>query len=360
MRATYAPAGNRARRKPIHVTCLPHRLRERLELAEERHYVPEVDWTPEHLHSAFRRVQPWLHRTPVLTSSRLDLESNARLFFKCENFQKTGSFKARGATHAMLCLLEQGPVTGVCTHSSGNFAAALALAARQADVPAAIVMPRNAPIVKKEAVRSYGARIVECEPTLTARQAALEQLVRDTGYESLHPYDHPWVMAGQATCAMEMFEEVPDLDWVVAPVGGGGLISGTALAAHFFSPGTRAVAAEPAGADDAFRSLATGRIQPQTNPQTLADGLLTSLGSHTFPVIQQYVERVLLVTEEQIVQAMRQLFTRMKIVVEPSSAVAYAAVVNSPEVFAGSRTGVVLSGGNVDPDRLPFGTGSAR
>lgn len=318
---------------------------------------PDVDWTSETLLSALHRVRPWVHQTPVLTSTRLNEATGARLYFKCENFQRTGSFKVRGATNAMLCLLEEGPVPGVCTHSSGNFAAALALAARLAGIPASIVMPRNAPAVKKEAVRAYGGTIVECEPTLAARQKTLEELVETTGFAPLHPYDHPWVIAGQATCAMELFEEVRDLDWVVAPVGGGGLVSGTALAARFFSGVTRVVAAEPAGADDAFRSLEQGRIVPQANPRTIADGLLTSLGSHTFPVIQEFVERVVLVTEEEIVEAMRQLFTRMKIVVEPSSAVAFAAVVKSPEVFGGTRTGVVLSGGNVDPERLPFGPG---
>jgi threonine dehydratase len=314
-----------------------------------------VNWTREILLAALERVGARVHRTPVLSAMTINESCGARLYFKCENFQKTGSFKARGATHALLRLIEDGPVPGVCTHSSGNFAAALAYAARQMGLPAAIVMPRNAPVVKKQAVRAYGGSICECEPTLAARQVALEQLVRDTGYAPLHPYDHPWVIAGQATAAMELLQEVPDLDWLVAPVGGGGLVSGTALAARFFGSGARVAAAEPAGADDAYRSKQAGHVIPQTDPHTMADGLLTSLGQHTFPVIRDYVDRILLVQEEEIVEAMRQLFTRMKIVVEPSAAVAFAAVMKSRDLFEGTRTGVILSGGNVDPDRLPFG-----
>jgi threonine dehydratase len=319
-----------------------------------------VEWTREILAATYVRVRPKVHRTPVLTSTALNQVCGARLYFKCENFQKTGSFKMRGASNALACLLDSGPVAGVCTHSSGNFAAALASAARQAGVPATIVMPRTAPRVKKEAVRGYGAEIVECDPTLAARQSALDELVRTSGFAPLHPYDHPWVIAGQATAAMELIQEQPGLDWIVAPVGGGGLVSGTALAAHFFSPGTRVAAAEPAGADDAYRSLKAGKIVPQTDPRTMADGLLTSLGQHTFPVLRDFVDRVLLVTEEEIVASMRQLFMRMKIVVEPSAAVAFAAVLAPGSPFAGTRTGLLLSGGNVDLDRLPFGRPEAR
>jgi len=315
-----------------------------------------VDWTREPLILAQRRVRPRIHRTPVLTSTRLNEACGNSLYFKCENFQKTGSFKARGATNALACLLEEKEVPGVCTHSSGNFAAALAWAAGQSGLPATIVMPKNAPRVKMDAVRAYGARIVECEPTLADRERSLTDLVRSTGYAPLHPYDHPWVIAGQATCAMELLEEQPELDWLVAPVGGGGLVAGTALAAHFFSPTTRVIAAEPAGADDAFHSLRLGQVVPQAQPHTIADGLLTSLGQHTFPVLREFVDQVVLVTDEEIVDAMRLLFTRMKIVIEPSGAVALAAVIKSADIFAGTRTGVILSGGNVDPERLPFGT----
>lgn len=316
-----------------------------------------MEWTADQLRRAEERVRPWIHQTPVFTSAGLDEAFGARLYFKCENFQKTGSFKARGATNALLQQIERGPVRGVCTHSSGNFAGALAAAARQAGVPAKIVMPRNAPLVKREAVQAYGAEIIDCEPTLAARQKATEALVAATGFVVLHPYDHPWVIAGQATCAMELLREQPDLEWLVAPVGGGGLVSGTALAAHFFGQGARVAAAEPAGADDAYRSLAEGRIVPQTQPRTIADGLLTSLGEHTFPVMREHVECVLRVTDPEIVEAMRLLFTRMKLVVEPSAAVALAAVAATPALFAGTRTGIVLSGGNVDPERLPFGSG---
>lgn len=317
-----------------------------------------VNWTREPLLQAQRRVTPRIHRTPVLTSKRLDLASGATLYFKCENFQCTGSFKARGATNALACLLEESQVPGVCTHSSGNFAAALAWTATQHNLPASIVMPRTAPRVKMEAVRAYGGRIVECDPTLADRQRSLDQLVQSSGFAPLHPYDHPWVIAGQATCAMELLEEETGLDWLVAPVGGGGLVSGTALAAHFFSPSTRVIAAEPAGAGDAWESLRQGRVVPQTQPRTMADGLLTSLGLHTFPVLRDFVDRVVLVSEEEIVEAMRLVFTRMKIVIEPSSAVTLAAVLKSPEVFSGTRTGVILSGGNVDPEHLPFGSGA--
>jgi threonine dehydratase len=307
--------------------------------------------------SAMEKVRPLVRRTPVLTSRSVDRLAGARLFFKCENFQTTGSFKLRGASHALACLLEQGPVAGVATHSSGNFAAAVACAAGRAGLPAAIVMPQSASEVKKLAVRGYGARIVECAPTLAAREAALALLVEQSGYATLHPYDHPWTIAGQATCAMDFLEEVPDADFLVAPVGGGGLVAGTALAARFFGKRTRVAAGEPAAADDAYRSLQSGHLVPQTDPHTMADGLLTSLGRHTFPLLRDFVERILLVSEQEIVEAMRVLFTRMKIVVEPSSAVAVAAVLAAPQLFGGTCTGIILSGGNVDPDRLPFGYG---
>ena len=308
--------------------------------------------TRENLLDARRNVAEYVHRTPVFTSSGLDAMFGCSLFFKCENFQKTGSFKMRGATNGVALLLSEGPVTRVATHSSGNFAAALALAAATQGLPATIVMPHSAPQVKKEAVASYGADIVECEPTLQARESTLAEVVRESGATFLHPYDDPKIIAGQATAAVELFEDTEALDWVIAPVGGGGLVSGTAMAAHYFSPDTRIIAAEPSGADDAYRSLEAGTIVPSLNPNTIADGLLTSLGRHTFPIIQKHVDRIVLVDDADIVFCLRILWERMKIVVEPSAAAALAAVGAAKEHFSGARVGVILSGGNVDIDRL--------
>jgi threonine dehydratase len=308
--------------------------------------------TRENLLDARRNVAEYVHRTPVFTSSGLDAMFGCSLFFKCENFQKTGSFKMRGATNGVALLLSEGPVTRVATHSSGNFAAALALAAATQGLPATIVMPHSAPQVKKEAVASYGADIVECEPTLQARESTLAEVVRESGATFLHPYDDPRIIAGQATAAVELFEDTEPLDWVIAPVGGGGLVSGTAMAARYFSPDTRIIAAEPSGADDAYRSLEAGTIVPSLNPNTIADGLLTSLGRHTFPIIQKHVDRIVLVDDADIVFCLRILWERMKIVVEPSAAAALAAVGKAKEHFSGARVGVILSGGNVDIDRL--------
>jgi threonine dehydratase len=258
----------------------------------------------------------------------------------------------RGASNGLALLLQEGPVARVATHSSGNFAAALALAAATRNIPATIVMPRSAPQIKKSAVASYGADIVECEPTLQARESTLAEVVKETGAKFLHPYDDPRIIAGQSTAAQELFEDTEQLDWVVAPVGGGGLVSGTALAAHHFSPLTRVIAAEPSGADDAYRSLEAGHIMPSLHPDTIADGLLTSLGQYTFPIIQRHVDRILLISDAEIVGSLRAIWERMKIVVEPSAAVALAAVGKAKEHFNGARVGIILSGGNVDFDRL--------
>ena len=308
--------------------------------------------TREDLLEAQKNVTQFVHRTPVLTSSGLDAMFGCSLYFKCENFQKTGSFKMRGACNGVALLLAEGAVSRVATHSSGNFAAALALAAATRNIPATIVMPRSAPLVKKKAVVGYGADIVECEPTLQAREETLAEVVKNTGATFLHPYDDPRIIAGQATCAMELIEDKEGLDWIVAPVGGGGLVSGTALAAHYFSPGTRVKAAEPAGADDAYRSLEAGRILPSERPNTIADGLLTSLGRHTFPIIARYVDQVVLVDDADIMYCLRTILQRLKIVVEPSAAVALAAIGKAKEHFNGARVGVILSGGNVDLDQL--------
>jgi threonine dehydratase len=306
------------------------------------------------IRDAARRIAPFVHRTPVLGCSALDQMCGARLFFKCENFQKAGAFKARGATNAVFSLDEHAAERGVATHSSGNHAAALALAARCRGIKAYVVMPENAPAVKRRAVAGYRAEIVTCKPTLEAREAGLAQVVKDTGATVIHPYNDYRVIAGQGTAALELCEEVPELDIVVAPVGGGGLISGTALAVHGVSPSTRVVAAEPALADDAYRSLRAGRIIPSSYPNTVADGLRTSLGDLTFPILRHYVEQIILVSDEEIVAAMRHIWERMKIIVEPSSAVPLAALLAGQLDLSARRVGIILSGGNVDLDGLPW------
>ncbi len=303
---------------------------------------------------AAERIRPFAHLTPVFTCATLDRLVGARLFFKCENFQKVGAFKFRGACNAVMALPDAAWRAGVATHSSGNHAAALALAARLRGAPAYIVMPDNAPNVKREAVAGYGGIIRFCAPTLAAREATLAEVVAETGAAFVHPYNDPRVIAGQGTAALELLAEVPDLDLLVAPVGGGGLLSGTALAAEGTASRTRILGAEPAGADDACRSLREGRIVPSVDPRTMADGLLTSLGDLTFAIIRRRVERIVTVSEEEIAAAMRLIWERMKLVVEPSSAVALAALREGTADLAGRRIGIILSGGNVELSRLPW------
>ncbi len=298
--------------------------------------------------AAHTRIQPYIHRTPVLTCQTLDELAGATLFFKCENFQKMGAFKMRGAANAILQLSDEARQRGVATHSSGNFAQAIALSAQMLGIPAYIVMPSNSPAVKKAAVRGYGGEIIECEPTLAARESTLAEVVERTGATFIHPFNDDKVIMGQGTAALEFLQYVKDLDLLIAPVGGGGLVGGTALAAHYFSPKTKVWAAEPAGANDAWQSKQAGHIVPQTNPQTIADGLRTSLGDKTWPIIRDYVERIVLVEEDVILAALRLLIERMKIVVEPSGAVALAAVLKEKTALAGKRVGIILSGGNVD------------
>jgi len=298
--------------------------------------------------TVLKRIQPYIHRTPVLTCATLDQMSGASLFFKCENFQKMGAFKMRGAANAILQLTEEERKLGVATHSSGNFAQALALSAQMLGIPAYIVMPSNSPEVKKAAVRGYGGEIIECEPNLAARESTLAQVVERTGATFIHPFNDGNVIMGQGTAALELLHDVPNLDVIISPVGGGGLLSGTALAAKETSPKTKVWAAEPAGASDAWESKKSGKIIPQLNPQTIADGLRTSLGDKTWPIIRDHVERVVLVEEAEIVEALRLLMERMKIVVEPSGAVALAAVLKDKTAVAGKRVGIILSGGNVD------------
>jgi threonine dehydratase len=308
----------------------------------------------ETIRAAAARIAPYVHRTPVLSCNTLDELVSARLFFKCENLQKVGAFKARGAHNAVFSLADEDAARGVATHSSGNHAQALALAARNRGVAAHVVMPSNSAAVKVEAVKGYGAEVTFCEPTLAARESTLDQVVARTGATFVHPYNSYVIIAGQATAALELLEEVPDLDAVLAPVGGGGLLSGTALATHFVSPQTRVIAAEPKGADDAFRSLEAGRIIPQTDPQTVADGLRTSLGERNFPIIEEHVERIVTVGEQAIVDAMRLIWERAKTVVEPSAAVPFAALLEGGVDLSGKRVGIILSGGNVDLAQLPW------
>jgi threonine dehydratase len=306
------------------------------------------------IQAAAERIADKIHRTPVLTCATLDAQAGARLFFKCENFQKVGAFKMRGATNAVFSLSDAEARPGVATHSSGNHAQALALAARLRGVPAYVVMPRNAPAVKRAAVAGYGAEIIACEPTLAAREATLAEVVARTGAAFVHPYDNDRIIAGQGTAALELLTDQPNLDLVMAPVGGGGLLSGTALATAALAPQADVVAAEPAGADDAYRSLAAGQIIPSVAPQTVADGLLTSLGQRNFPIIQEHVREIWTVEDPQIIAAMRLVWERMKIIIEPSAAVCLAAVLARPKQVAGRRVGIVVSGGNVDLGKLPW------
>jgi threonine dehydratase len=306
------------------------------------------------IRTAAGRIAPYAHRTPVLTSTALDERLGAQIFLKCENFQKVGAFKFRGAANAVFSLSAGAAVRGVATHSSGNHAQALALAARLRGIPAFIVMPDNAPAVKKAAVAGYGGRITYCEPTLKARETTLERVVQETGAEVVHPYNDDRVIAGQGTAALELLENVPGLDAVLAPVGGGGLLSGTAIAATSLQPGIRVIAAEPEGADDACRSFRAGQIIPSVAPKTVADGLLTSLGDRTFPVIRERVEDIVTVSEAAIIAAMKFVWERAKLVIEPSSAVPVAALWEKKIDLGGLRVGIILSGGNVDLDRLPW------
>lgn len=302
------------------------------------------------IQQAHARITPYIHRTPVMTSAGIDEQAGCQLYFKCENFQKIGAFKARGAMNAVLSLSESARAKGVATHSSGNHAQAIARAAKIIGVKSYIVMPRTAPEVKKRGVRGFDGEIFECEPTLAARESTLADVIRKTGATEIHPFNNYDVIAGQATAAKELFEEAKDLDAIIAPVGGGGLLSGTALATKYFSPATQVFAAEPAGADDAFRSMQSGKIEPSQS-DSIADGLLTSLGDKTFPIIRELVREVITVTDAEIVSAMRLIWERMKIVVEPSCAVPLAAVLKSKEKFKGKRVGIILSGGNVDLGR---------
>lgn len=310
--------------------------------------------TKQSLLECHERIKPFIHNTPVLSSTLINEQLGFDVVFKCENFQKMGAFKMRGAANAVLQLSDEQKSKGVVTHSSGNFAQAVALSARNAGVKAYIVMPSNAPSVKKAAVKGYGGQVIECEPTIEAREKTAHEIVEKHGATFLHPSNDIPVIEGQGSAAMELLEDRPDLSYILTPVGGGGLIAGTAMAAKEFGRNCKVVGGEPAEADDAYRSLISGKIETNTTSNTIADGLRTHLGNHNFPIIQNHVERIILVSEEEIIAAMRLIWERLKIVCEASCAVPFAALIKEKEHFKGQKVGIIITGGNVDLGKLPF------
>jgi threonine dehydratase len=318
--------------------------------SQERHFIPSL----KDIQVAHYRIESLINRTPVMTCKTFDKMFSCDLFFKCENLQKVGAFKFRGATNAVLSLDDEEAINGVATHSSGNHAQALALAARNRGIPAHIVMPRNAPKVKVDAVKHYGAQITFCKPTLDARESTLEKVLDRTDAIFIHPYDDGRIISGQATAAIELLDDVNDLDIVMAPVGGGGLLSGTSLAVRYLSSDTKVIAAEPINADDAFRSFKSNRLIPSKDPDTIADGLKTSLSDLTFKIISENVDDIVTTSEDGIRRAMRLIWERMKIVVEPSASVPLAAILENKLDVKDKRVGIILSGRNVDLDRIAW------
>lgn len=316
-------------------------------------YIPTLD----DMKAARERIAPHIHRTPVLTSRMLNELTGAELFFKCENLQKAGAFKARGASNAVFGLTDAQAARGVATHSSGNHGTCLSYAAGQRGIPCTVVMPRTAPQAKKDAVRGYGARVVECEPSTSSREAVFAEVVAETGAEFVHPYNDPRVIAGQGTCSAELIEQIEDLDAVIAPIGGGGMVSGTCLTLSNLAPKVKIYAAEPAQADDAMRSFKAGHIIADDAPKTVADGLLVPLKELTWHFVQRHVTDILTASDPEIVEAMKLIWKRMKIVMEPSSAVPLATILKNRDIFAGKRVGVIITGGNVDLDKLPWNQG---
>jgi threonine dehydratase len=314
----------------------------------------KLEPTKQNIFEAHKLVKRHVHHTPMMSSKSINALLGCKIFFKCENFQKVGAFKFRGAVNAIFSLNKTEVARGVATHSSGNHAAALSLAAKMRNIPAYIVMPRTAPQNKKAAVEGYGGKIFYCEPTLQAREEMLNDIVEKTGAVFVHPYDNYSIIAGQATVAKEIYEELGALDYIIAPVGGGGLLSGTCLSTRFFSPITEVIGAEPKGADDAFRSLRDAMIHPSVNPQTVCDGLLTQLCDKTFSIISKNVSEIFTAEEGSIILAMRMIWERMKIIVEPSAAVALAVILENKDKFAGKSVGIILTGGNVDLGNLPW------
>ena len=310
--------------------------------------------TKEAVELAAKTIEPYIHRTPVLTSKSINELTGIDFYFKCENFQKIGAFKIRGGMNATLSLSPEQLKNGIATHSSGNHAQALAYAAKTLGIQAFIVMPKSSPQVKVDAVRGYGAEVIICESNQAAREAALDKVVAETGAEFIHPYDDYRVITGQATCVKELIEEIPTLDIVITPVGGGGLLSGTCLGAQFFKPGLKVYGGEPEGAADAVLSIQSGKVEKAPFINTIADGLLTTLSEQTLAIIKEHVTDILLVSEEEIIAALRLIYERMKIIVEPSCVVPFAAAMRNAHLFKGKRVGIILTGGNVDLTK--FGT----
>lgn len=307
-----------------------------------------------HIEEAHDRIRPFIHRTPVMTSASLDEMAGCSLYFKCENFQKIGAFKARGGLNAVMTLTASQKSKGVVTHSSGNHAQAVALAAKQAGIPAYIVMPRTAPKIKQKGVKALDAEITLCEPTLEAREKGADEIMQKTGATFISPYDNDAVIAGQASCGKELLEDYPELDQIITPVGGGGLLAGTLLSALYLKPEVEVFAGEPEGAKDTYLSFKSGVHQKVAKPETIADGLLAYMGDKNFAIIKPLLKDVFLVSDDEIIAAMRLIWERMKIIIEPSCAVPFAALLKNKDVFAGKKVGVVLTGGNVDLDHLPF------
>jgi threonine dehydratase len=308
----------------------------------------------EDIKEVHERIKPFIHLTPVLSSTSINEQAGCEIFFKCENFQKIGAFKARGGMNAVLSLSKEEQKKGITTHSSGNHAQAIALAAKTVGTKAYIVMPNNAPIIKKNGVKALDGEIIECEPTLEARESTVQQVIDRTGATFVHPFNNYDVIAGQATATVELISEVPNLEVIMVPVGGGGLLSGTALATHYLLPNAEVIAGEPEGAADAILSFKSGKIEKAPYIKTIADGLLTNLGDKTLEIIRMYVKDIILVSDDEIIAAMRLIWERLKIVIEPSCAVPLAALLKQKERFAGKKVGIILSGGNVDLGKLPF------
>ena len=308
----------------------------------------------ESLIKVHNRVKPYIHKTPVLTSELINEICGCKVYFKCENFQKMGAFKMRGATNAILSLTEEQRSKGVVTHSSGNFAQALSLAAKKNDVKAFIVMPKNAPQVKKNAVKTYKGEIIECDSNPIAREEMAEKVRIEKDATFIHPSNDDDVIHGQGTAAIELLEDYPQLDYIFTPVGGGGLIAGTALAVKYFSDKCKVIGGEPKNVDDAYRSLQSGKIEFNKTTNTIADGLRTYLGDRNFPIIKEGVEKIIRVEEEEIINAMKLIWERMKIIIEPSSAVAFAPLLKNKEDYKNKEVGIIISGGNVDVTNLPF------
>ena len=308
------------------------------------------------IRAAAGRIKSVGHRTPILTSQTLDKMAGRKLFFKCENFQKVGAFKLRGGWNAVSMLSDEEAAKGVCTHSSGNHAQALAFSAMKRGIASYIVMPNNVPDVKLDAVKGYGANITLCEPTLEARKTTLDEIAKKTGAQVVHPFNNPNVIAGQGTAVLEMIEDLGELDAIIAPIGGGGLMSGTCVTTRSLLPEAKLFGAEPTGADDAYRSLKEGKIIPQTNPNTICDGLLTSLGEYTWNILKDHLEAIYTVTDDEVINAMRLVWERMKIIIEPSSATAIAVALKSEfRALEGlEKVGIILTGGNVELSKLPF------